>query len=87
MSEKLDPTLNLDGSSWEDVLGYVRGYVDNARSTYEAKVDNSKIRRLARAGESTANIGKRLAEVIPDEKGLRVLRAGLSYMFQVCRST
>ncbi|KAF7502156.1 hypothetical protein GJ744_006881 [Endocarpon pusillum] len=81
-SKLLHPTLNLDGSSWEDVLGYMRNYVDNARSTYEAKVDNSKIRRWARDGESTASIGKRLAEVIPDEKGLRALRVGLSYMFQ-----
>lgn len=82
-SKRLCPDLKFDNISWEDVVEQVHVWVDEAKSTDKAKEKKSKFRKWIRDGESEAVIGKRILEALPDEKGLKVLRVGICYIFQV----
>jgi hypothetical protein len=78
-----DVKIDLQNSSWDDVLDSIGDYVDKAKSAYESKASSSTPRRILRKGEPAAKILDRLTAMIPDQNGLSVLRGGLSYIFQV----
>jgi hypothetical protein len=80
----LRPDLNLSGATWDDVCEHIRQYIEDAQSTYEAKGKNNKVRSMFRNGETVAVVAQHMVELFPDEFGLGTLRAGLSYIFQVC---
>lgn len=64
---------------WEDVLNCIA----IAKASYDDKGKNNKVRAWSRNAETTAECLKSLAGLIPDEKGLSVLRQGLVIIFQV----
>lgn len=75
--EAENPELKLQGRSWEDVIGAIQ----KAEPEYEAKRSKNKMRGFLRDNDSLARALQGMAEFIPDEKGLSVLRGGLVFMF------
>lgn len=67
------------GCGWEDVLNCIA----IAKASYDDKGKSSKVRTWARDADATADVLKSLTAMIPDEKGLSVLRQGLVIIFQV----
>lgn len=59
--------------------------IKDAEDQYLEKGKGSWIRRKMRRGEDVAAILQSLTEMIPEEKGLGVLRGGLSLLFTVSR--
>jgi hypothetical protein len=76
---KIDSALKGVNSSWEDVLDYIQ----SSEMAYNAKAEKSWIRNWVRNSKVTAENLKIGVELIPDEKGLSVLRGGLCFMFDV----
>lgn len=66
-------------ASWEDVLDRI----ERSREEYEAKASRSSTRGRARTSEEAARVLASITDMIPDEKGLSVLRCGLSLVFRV----
>lgn len=64
---------------WEDVLNCIA----IAKASYDGKGKGSKVRAWSRNADTTVDFLKSLAGIIPDEKGLSVLRQGLVIIFQV----
>lgn len=64
---------------WEDVLNCIA----IAKMSYDDKGKGNKIRAWSRNAGTTVDFLKSLAGMIPDEKGLSVLRQGLVIIFQV----
>lgn len=67
------------GCGWEDVLNCIV----IAKASYDDKGNTSKVRAWSRNADTTVDFLKSLAGIIPDEKGLSVLRQGLVIIFQV----
>lgn len=67
------------GFGWEDVLDCIA----LAKTSYIEKGEESKVRHWARHSNTAASALTTLASMIPDEKGLSVLREGLVLLFQV----
>lgn len=74
-----DMSYKPQGCGWEDVLNCI----DAVKESYQQKGKNSKIREWARSADTTTEITKSLASMIPDEKGLSVMREGLVFLLQV----
>lgn len=68
---------------WGDVLNSIA----KAKASYDEKGKSSKVRAWSRNAETTVDFLKSLAGIIPDEKGLSVLRQGLVIIFQVTAQT
>lgn len=66
------------GCGWEDVLNCI----DIAKASYDEKGKGNKVRAWSRNADTTVDFLKSLAGIIPDEKGLSVLRQGLVIIFQ-----
>lgn len=64
---------------WDDVLDCIAA----AKASYDDKGTKNKVRAWSRNADTTADFLKSLAGIIPDEKGLSVLRQGLVIIFQV----
>lgn len=69
--------------SWDDVLKLI----SNAKAEDQRKADKSKLRRVLRNGEDIATVLSGLTDLIPDEKGLGILRVALSMVFTVQTTT
>jgi hypothetical protein len=76
---------NLGGSdrryqncSWDDVLSSL----DEALDAYDSKSANSKARKMARSRTILATL-ESLAQLIPEENGLSILRGGLTMVLKV----
>lgn len=67
------------GCGWEDVLSCIA----IAKASYDEKGKGNKVRAWSRNADTTVDFLKSLAGIIPDEKGLSVLRQGLVIIFQV----
>lgn len=67
------------GCGWNDVLDCIA----IAKASYDDKGKESKVRSWSRNADTTADFLKSLSGMIPDEKGLSVLRQGLVFIFQV----
>lgn len=67
------------GCGWKDVLDCIA----IAKASYDDKGKESKVRSWLRNADTTADFLKSLSGMIPDEKGLSVLRQGLVFIFQV----
>ncbi|PVH94902.1 hypothetical protein DM02DRAFT_618276 [Periconia macrospinosa] len=78
-TQKLNPTLDIIGCTWEDLLQQI----DAAVETDEAKSRKSKLRNGFRSSKSDIQFLNSLLSVIPDEKGMSLLRGGLSVIFQM----
>lgn len=72
---KYDP----QACGWEDVINCTA----KAKTIYDDKGKSNKVRAWSRDADATADILKSLTGMIPDEKGLSVLRQGLIIIFQV----
>lgn len=57
--------------------------IEEAKNTYEKKVEDNRFRGWIRKGDVAIDILERLSEAIPDENGLSVLKTGLVFIFQV----
>lgn len=75
----VDLKYKPQGCGWEDVLNCI----DTAKALYDEKGKKSKVRAWVRRADTTAGALKSLAGMIPDEKGLSILREGLVFVFQV----
>lgn len=67
------------GCGWDDVVDCIAA----AKACYNDKGKRNKVRAWSRRGSITADLLKSLADMIPDEEGLSVLRQGLIILFQV----
>lgn len=65
--------------SWDGVLKLIQ----DAEAQYKSKGDKSRFRRFLRQGQDVSVVLNGLVELIPDEYGLGILRAGLSMLFTV----
>lgn len=74
-----NPELQVQSRSWDDVVEVM----EEAEAEYELKGSKNKARRLLRNGETVAKVLQSLAEFIPDEKGLSVLRGGIVLLCSV----
>lgn len=74
----IDLKCNLNDCGWVDVLNCI----DIAKASYDEKGKN-KVRAWARHADTTASALESLVGLIPDDKGLSVLRGGLVFIFQV----
>lgn len=74
-----DLKFKPQGCGWEDVLDCIA----TAKASYDDKGKNNKLRAWSRHANTTVEFLKSLVDVIPDEKGLSVLRQGLVILFQV----
>lgn len=79
-ARQLDPSFDWKGCTWDDLIGQI----DAAIEVDRRKGDNNRIRRVARNASADVKMLKSLISIIPDEKGLSILRGGLSIIFQVC---
>lgn len=68
---------------WDEVLECI----DIAKASYDEKGKKSKVRAWSRNADTTAGFLESLAGIIPDEKGLSVLRQGLVIIFQASHPT
>lgn len=75
----VDPNMKLLDQTWEDVVKTI----EEAEVEDELKASRNKMRGLAREGEWLATALKGMTAMIPDEKGLSLLRGGLSFLFSV----
>lgn len=57
--------------------------ISSAKASYDDKAKANRARAWSRNANATADCLKSLADMIPDEKGLSVLRQGLVIVFQV----
>ena len=57
--------------------------IEEGQREYNAKGAHSRARALVRKGKPAAAILDALKELIPDEKGLSILKWGLSTIFKV----
>ncbi|PTB37354.1 hypothetical protein M441DRAFT_72636 [Trichoderma asperellum CBS 433.97] len=76
-----DSTTSPQEVSWKDVFNSI----EEAKNTYEKKVEDNRFRGWIRKGDVAIDILERLSEAIPDENGLSVLKTGLVFIFQSCR--
>lgn len=74
-----DLKYNHQECGWDDVLNCIT----TAKASYDDKGNRNRARAWSRNANATADCLKSLAEMIPDEKGLSVLRQGLVIIFQV----
>ena len=65
--------------SWEEL----QTCISQAKSSYQGKSENSKLRGWIREGDVVVATLERLSSMIPDQNGLSVLRGALAYIFQV----
>ncbi|KAJ4301332.1 hypothetical protein N0V90_003424 [Kalmusia sp. IMI 367209] len=77
-SQQLDPNFDIKGCTWEDLLNHI----NTAICLDEEKGKNSKIRGSIRNAKADLVFLNSLTSLIPDEKGLSVLRGGLSIIFK-----
>ncbi|KAG8158267.1 hypothetical protein KVR01_012028 [Diaporthe batatas] len=73
-----DITCDPRECGWEDVIDCIA----KAKATYDEKGKSSKVRSWLRNPGAIADILHSLTGMIPDEKGLSVLRQGLVIIFQ-----
>ena len=73
------PNFKSENCSWNDVFEQI----DTVERAYDAKAPKGSLRSRIRDGKSDAQTLNSLLFVIPDEKGLSILRGGLSFIFQV----
>ena len=74
-----DPALDSSEADWETVVERI----DSVRKSYDDETEKNKFRSYIRDGKEVCNVLANLVDVIPDEKGLSILKAGLSFVFQV----
>ncbi|KFZ00081.1 hypothetical protein V498_00311 [Pseudogymnoascus sp. VKM F-4517 (FW-2822)] len=74
----IDSNLKGLNSSWDDVLECIQ----SSETSYNAKAEKSWIRKYVRESKVTSQNLKIAAELIPNDKGLSVLRGGLCFMFE-----
>ncbi len=74
-----DPGLDSSDADWETVVERI----EKVRKSYENEAERNKFRSYVRDGKEVCNVLANLVNLIPDEKGLSILKAGLSFLFQV----
>lgn len=77
--EAEDPQLKLQSRSWEEMVKAM----EDAEAEYALQGSNSKVRSFFRNGDLYAKALKGMSEMIPDEKGLSVLRGGVVFLCSV----
>lgn len=70
-------------SDWGEIIHLYKQHIDEIDAT---KAEDNRLRDLFRKGGDVAGIAAGLIRMIPDEKGLSVLREGLGYVILVCLS-
>ncbi len=78
-AESVDPSIPSGYSRWQDVLDAMEA----ARAHDQAKADKSAFRARLRKSAPDIAVLESLAEIIPDQDGLSVLRCGLATLFKV----
>jgi hypothetical protein len=73
------PGCKTENCTWDDVFEQI----DAVKEAYDAKAPKGSFRNSIRGGKADAKTLKSLISIIPDEKGLSILRVGLSFIFQV----
>ncbi|KAL1595913.1 hypothetical protein SLS60_009603 [Paraconiothyrium brasiliense] len=76
-AHQLDPSFDLKGCTWEDLLGHIDAAIDS-----DDRKSKNKIRCGIRNAKADVQQLNALLSIIPDEKGLSLLRGGLSIIFQ-----
>ncbi|MGI4851483.1 MAG: hypothetical protein ACRYGR_06030 [Janthinobacterium lividum] len=79
-AEAFEASLDLDNVSFDVDLQTVH----DARDDYHAKAEKHRSRAWMRDGKELADILNAMTAMIPDEKGLSVLKGGLAFIFRVC---
>ncbi|KAF8852565.1 hypothetical protein BDZ45DRAFT_678257, partial [Acephala macrosclerotiorum] len=74
--EKFD--FNVLDCKWSDVVGQMQ----KAQDVYKAKGDKNPLRVFFRQGQTMGTTIVPLLDIIPDQWGLNILRAGLTLIFQ-----
>lgn len=72
-------SLSTDDCSWAQMMASM----EEASQQYKAKGDNNKLRMMQRNRAVAATL-QSLADMIPEQNGLSVLRGGLNGIFKVC---
>lgn len=75
-----DLRTKAQDSDWEEVIDLYKQQVEEADAN---KADDNKLRKRFRQGGNVAGVIEGLVRMIPDEKGLSVLREGLAYVILV----
>jgi hypothetical protein len=78
-AQQLDPSFDLKGCTWDDLLYQIEAAIGSD----DQKSKNSRLRRTGRNASADVQMLNSLLSIIPDEKGLSLLRGGLSIVFQV----
>lgn len=73
-------TQRLSPPSWTEV----QESIQTTLKTYADKGSNNWVKGFLRNGKDFVGFLDMLKDLIPDEKGLSVLKWGLSLVFQVC---
>ncbi|KAJ4344822.1 uncharacterized protein N0V89_012566 [Didymosphaeria variabile] len=76
-AQQLDPSFDLKDCTWEALLGHIDAAIE-----IDDRKNKNKIRRGVRNAKADVQLLNSLISIIPDEKGLSLLRGGLSIIFQ-----
>jgi hypothetical protein len=75
----LKPDLKKQDYTWDAVLETIHA----ANEVYRSKAGTNILRRIVRKGQPAASLLIGACELIPDEKGLSAIKAGLVIIFEV----
>jgi len=78
-AESVDASIPSRYNRWQDVLDAMEA----ALAQDQAKADKSAFRARVRKSAPDVAVLESLAEIIPDQDGLSVLRCGLATLFKV----
>lgn len=78
--EDADLRRQAEGLDWR---GVIEQYSEHITKTDEAKTKGNFLRDKLRKGSTVAGVLHGLTEMIPEEKGLGVLKVGLAYILMV----
>ncbi|KAF2440888.1 hypothetical protein P171DRAFT_523914 [Karstenula rhodostoma CBS 690.94] len=77
-AQQFDPSFDLKACTWDDLLCHI----DASIELDAQKSKNNRLRRAVRNANADVQMLNSLVSIIPDEKGLSLLRGGLSIIFQ-----
>jgi len=72
------PGMEIDGT-WEGL----QNFIDDAIQKYEKKATINPIRGWLRKSKANLQILSALVPMVPDEKGMSVLKGGLTFVLKV----
>lgn len=75
-----DLTTRAQNSGWHEIIHLYKQHIDDIDAS---SAETNRLRDLFRNGGDVAGIAAGLIRMIPDEKGLSILREGLGYLILV----